>query len=79
MDNTYSNIVTDDVLDNTINKNFESITEDDLTAIEDMLDSDDKGTVAIGLKMLSGYNINEVPLTINLILSLRSYLSNCSA
>ncbi len=79
MDNTYSNIVTDDVLDNAINKNFESITEDDLTAIEDMLDSDDKGTVAIGLKMLSGYNINEIHLTINLILSLRPHLANCSA
>lgn len=79
MNNVYTNIINDETLDKEINQGFESITEEDLNSILDMLDSSDLSTVDIGLKMLCGYNVNELPLTINFILSMRPSLSSTSA
>lgn len=77
MNGTYKNIVTDKELDGVINKNFDTLGVDDLTSICDMLDSPDKTTQGLGLKMLCGYNINDVVLTVRTILGTRPSLCSC--
>ena len=74
----YKNVITDKELDTAINKNFDSLDVEDLTAICDMLDSSDRTTQGLGLKMLCGYNINDVVLTVRTMLGTRPHLSSCS-
>lgn len=78
MNGVYKNIVNDKDLDSAINKNFDSLEVEDLTAICDMLDSSDRTTQGLGLKMLCGYNINDVVLTVRTMLGTRPHLSSCS-
>ena len=78
MDGTYKAIVLDKELDVAVNKKLDSITEEDLKSITELLDSPDKSSQGIGLKMLGAYNINDVPLTIRTLLGFRRYLSSCS-
>lgn len=75
---TYKAIVNDKDLDSMINKNFDALDVEDLTSICDMLDSSDRTTQGLGLKMLCGYNINDVVLTVRTMLGTRSHLSACS-
>lgn len=75
---TYKAIVNDKDLDSMINKNFDVLDIEDLTSICDMLDSSDRTTQGLGLKMLCGYNINDVVLTVRTMLGTRPYLSACS-
>ncbi len=78
MDGTYKAIVSDKDLDIAVNKKLDSITEEDLKSITELLDSPDKASQGIGLKMLDAYNINDIPLTIRTLLGFRRYLGSCS-
>lgn len=75
---TYKAVVNDKELDGMINKNFDALDIEDLTSICDMLDSSDRTTQGLGLKMLCGYNINDVVLTVRTMLGTRPNLSACS-
>lgn len=78
MDGTYKAIVSDKDLDAAVNKKLDLITEEDLKSITELLDSPDKASQGIGLKMLGAYNINDIPLTIRTLLGFRRYLASCS-
>lgn len=76
MDGTYKKISTDAALDTCLTNTFESMTFETLTSICEMLDSPDKATQGIGLKLLCNYNINDIKITIRTILGLRKYLAD---
>ncbi len=71
LDGSFKAIITDEDLDKAISTSLESFTEEDVTAICDLLDSPDKSTKEVGLKMLVGYNVAEIPVTMRLILGAR--------
>ena len=77
IDKTYTKLVTDEDVDSMINKNLDIITKEDLEAICDMLDSPDRTTQGVGLKMLCGYNVNETVLSVRTMLGTRPYLMSC--
>lgn len=66
----------DDSLDKIVNGSFESLDEDSLESLIDLLDSPDFSNRGLGLKLLSSYNVNEIPLTMRTIISLRPALKN---
>lgn len=78
MNGTYTNLITDEEVDKAINQGFDLITEDDISSICDMLDSPDTSTQGLGLKMLSGYNVQATPLTIRTMLGIRPHLARLS-
>ena len=78
MNGTYTNLITDEELDHAVNQNFDLITEEDITSICEMLDSPDTSTQGLGLKMLSGYNVQATPLTIRTMLGIRPHLARLS-
>ena len=77
MNGTYTSIISDSELDKSVNNGLDQITEDDLRAVTDLLDSPDKSSQGIGLKMLGALNINDIPLTLRTLLGFRPYLANC--
>ena len=77
MNDIYTSITYDSELDKSVNNGLDQITEDDLRAITDLLDSPDKSSQGIGLKMLGALNINDIPLTVRTLLGFRPYLMNC--
>lgn len=62
--------VNDDELNKTINKSDQILDKETMFAIHDMLKSSDLDTIELGLKMLTGFNIDETPLTISTLLLL---------
>jgi hypothetical protein len=70
--------ISDDMLNIAINKTDETLTLDAANMILDMLNASDTDSVELGLKTLTGFNINETPLTISTILLLthRWYMTN---
>lgn len=74
----YNNIITDSELDAFINKDLESLTVDTCDLLYDLLNSKDYQSMELGLKMLVGFNVNECPNTIKLLLS-NSHLSELKA
>ena len=75
--NTIS-FVTDKLLDEKINGTFDVLDEEAVRSICDMLDSPDRTTQGVGLKVLTGYNVQETPLTVRTILGLRENLCGCT-
>lgn len=78
LNNTYTNLITDNMLDQFVNKKFDILTKDDVDSICDMLDSNDDAIRGMGLKMLTGFNVQETPLTVRIILGLRNKLKYCN-
>lgn len=70
--------ITDDMLNAAINKTDQLLDLDTANMILDMLCATDTDSVELGLKMLTGFNINETPLTITtmLLLNHRWYMTN---
>lgn len=64
----FPNPVKDKDLDSIINNTMENMTIDDVDLLFDMLNSTDMATMELGLKMLVGYNINDIPVTVRLLL-----------
>ena len=77
MNGDYKKVITDKDLDSAINGTFDKLDSDTVTSICDMLDSPDKVTKGVGLKVLTGYNVQATPLTIRTMLGLRESLSSC--
>ena len=77
MNGDYKKIITDKDLDSAINGTFDKLDADTVTSICDMLDSPDKVTKGVGLKVLTGYNVQATPLTVRTMLGLRNDLSSC--
>lgn len=77
MNGDYKKVITDKDLDLAINGTFDKLDMDTLASICDMLDSPDKVTKGVGLKVLTGYNVQATPLTIRTMLGLRESLSSC--
>ena len=78
MNGDYKKIVTDEDLDTVINGTFDKLDKDSVASICDMLDSPDKVTRGLGLKILTGYNIQATPLTVRTMLGLRENIASCS-
>ena len=78
MNGDYKKIITDEDLDTTINGTFDKLDKDSVASICDMLDSPDKVTRGLGLKILTGYNIQATPLTVRTMLGLRENIASCS-
>lgn len=76
LDGTYKNLIQDVDLDKAINTTFDTLTAEDLESICAMLDSPDRTTQGLGLKMLTGFNVQKTPLTLRTILGTRSHLQN---
>lgn len=62
--------ISDDELNRTINKSDQILDKETMMTIHDMLASSDLDTIELGLKMLTGFNIDETPLTISTLLLL---------
>ena len=77
MNGDYKKTITDKDLDSAINGNFDKLDADTVSSICDMLDSPDKVTKGVGLKILTGYNVQATPLTIRTMLGLREGLGSC--
>lgn len=65
-------VIDDDTLDSIISKKCESLTEESLNMLSDMLASSDQASVDLALKLLPNYNIEEFKLTIKTILALNA-------
>lgn len=78
LNNTYTNLITDKMLDEFVNKKFDVLTKDDVDSICDMLDSDDDAIRGMGLKMLTGFNVQETPVTVRIMLGIRPRLKYCN-
>lgn len=76
LDGTYKNLIQDIDLDKAINTTFDTLTAEDLESICTMLDSPDRTTQGLGLKMLTGFNVQDTPLTLRTVLGTRLYLQN---
>jgi hypothetical protein len=76
--NIFNNVITDTELDIFINNNAESLTVDTCDLLYDLLNSKDYQSMELGLKMLVGFNVNECPNTIKLLLS-NSHLAELKA
>ena len=70
--------ISDDELNRTINKSDQVLDKETMMTIHDMLASSDLDTIELGLKMLTGFNIDETPLTISalLLLNIRWWNTN---
>ena len=70
--------ISDNELNKTINKSDQILDKETMMTIHNMLKSSDIDTIELGLKMLTGFNINETPLTISVLLLLdqRWWISN---
>ena len=77
MNGDYKKVITDKDLDTAVNGTFDKLDVDSVASICDMLDSPDKVTNGVGLKVLTGYNIQATPLTVRTMLGLRADLSSC--
>lgn len=77
MNGDYKKTITDKDLDSAINGTFDKLDADTVASICDMLDSPDKVTKGVGLKVLTGYNVQATPLTIRTMLGLREGLAGC--
>ena len=77
MNGDYKKIITDKDLDAAINGNFDKLDADTVSSICDMLDSPDKVTKGVGLKVLMGYNVQATPLTVRTMIGLREGLASC--
>ena len=77
MNGDYKKIITDKELDSVINGNFDKLDKDTISSICDMLDSPDKVTKGVGLKVLTGYNVQATPLTVRTMIGLREGLASC--
>ena len=77
MNGDYKKVITDKDLDTVVNGTFDKLDVDSVASICDMLDSPDKVTNGVGLKVLTGYNIQATPLTVRTMLGLRAGLSSC--
>lgn len=64
----YNNVITDSELDAFVNKDLESLTSDTCDLLLDLLNSKDYQSMELGLKMLIGFNVNECPYTVRLLL-----------
>ena len=62
--------ISDDELNRTINKSDQILDKETMMTIHDMLASSDLDTIELGLKMLTGFNIDETPLAISTLLLL---------
>ncbi len=71
LNNKTACIITDKMLDKTINNNFETLTTDTYKSICDMLDSSDETTRGLGLKMLTGFNVSKTPNAVRFMLGIR--------
>ena len=78
MNGDYKKTITDKDLDAAINGTFDKLDADTVSSICDMLDSPDKVTKGVGLKVLTGYNVQATPLTVRTMLGLREGLAGCS-
>ena len=65
----FTNIITDDILDSIINKSMEDLTIEDADLLYDLINSKDISSVELGLKMLIGYNYSKYPHAIKLLLN----------
>lgn len=77
MNGDYKKTITDEDLDSAINGTFDKLDAETVSSICDMLDSPDKVTKGVGLKILTGYNVQATPLTIRTMLGLREGLASC--
>lgn len=72
----YKKLALDKDLSKLVDANLDIPTKDDIQSICDLLESKDIKNQALGLKMLTGLNIGEIPVTIKTILGDKMYLSN---
>lgn len=70
--------ISDDTLNKSINEGDETLDESTMMAIYGMLNSTDTESIELGLKMLTGFNLNKTPVTIStlLLLNQRWYHTN---
>lgn len=70
-------LITDTMLDYEINKKQDEITPETYKSICELLDSPDIGLREVGLKTLTGLNVNETPLAVRIMIGTRgSKLAN---
>lgn len=78
MDGTYKNLVSDEEVDLMVNSKNDALDAGTLESVCELLDSPDRESMALGLKLLIGFNVNATPLTIRTTLSLRPKLAELS-
>ena len=64
-------IILDSDLDMKINSTFDTLDEDSIDSLYDMLTSSDVSNRSVGLKLLCSYNVGMTPMTVRTLLSLR--------
>lgn len=64
----YPGYITEGTLDGIVNKTLESINEETVLSLNDMLSSTDVTVVELGLKILQSLNVTEKPLTMRALL-----------
>ena len=77
MNGDYKKTITDKDLDAAISGTFDKLDVDTVASICDMLDSPDNVTKGVGLKVLTGYNVQATPLTVRTMLGLREGIASC--
>ena len=72
---TNIDLITDNQLDEFINKSYDSITYDDYKSIDDMMSSEDHTIAGLGLKTLIGFNVQKTPCAISLLIGKHQNIS----
>lgn len=68
IENIFPGVISDTDLDAMINGNCETLDEESLMSIQDMLQSTDSTVVGMGLKLLTNYNVDQYRATIKVML-----------
>ena len=68
LNGTYTNIILDSDVDAEINKVLPTLTEEDVTSINDLFNSSDTASQELGLKLLTGFNVEATPVTVRTLI-----------
>lgn len=68
LNGTYTDIVFDSDVDTEINKTLPVLTEADIESINDLFRSSDTASQELGLKLLTGYNVQATPVTVRTLI-----------
>ena len=73
MTDKITSTITDDALDKIVSSTLDDINEDAFNSIKEMFDSPDMSTVGLGLRLLTGYNISNADVAVQILLRYNYY------
>lgn len=68
LNGNYTNIILDSDVDAEINKVLPTLTEEDVNSINDLFNSSDTASQELGLKLLTGFNVEATPVTVRTLI-----------